>query len=61
MRIFDLFRRHEPQPTDEALEAQAHVTDELRPRAEAVARERKRLMRENHFAPRIQAIYRGEA
>lgn len=65
MSIRDWFRRNKdartPVPTAEALKVHAEVRHELRPRAEAVANERHRLLRENNFAPRIQAIYRGEA
>lgn len=65
MKLRDLFRRskdeREPVPSAEALKIHAEVRHELRPRAEAAAFERRRLLRENNFAPRIQAIYRGEA
>lgn len=61
MRIRDLFTRRKPQPSDEALKAHAEVTDELKPRAEAAARERRWLLHENGWGPKIEALYRGEA
>lgn len=63
MKIVDILLRrgHDPKPSTEALKARAELKYHLRPRAEAAADERRRLLRENNFAPRIQAIYRGEA
>lgn len=66
MSIRDWFRNKKrdvrtPVPSAEALKVHAEVRHELRPRAEAAATERRKLLRENNFAPRIQAIYRGEA
>lgn len=61
MRLRDLFRRRDPEPTAEALKAQDEVANELKPRAEAAYRERKFLLRENGWGPRIEALYRGES
>lgn len=55
-----IFRRRKPRPSREAVQARAEVK-QLRPRAEAVARERDRLLRENNYAARIRAIYQGES
>lgn len=61
MKFRDLFTRRDPKPSDEALKAHAEVTDDLKPRAEAAARERRFLMHENGWGVRIEAMYRGEA
>lgn len=63
MKFFDLFRRDEtpPTPSTEALEARADVTQNLKPRAEAAARERTWLMGENGWGVKIRELYRGEA
>lgn len=61
MRIRDLFTRRAPKPSDEALQAHAEVTQDLKPRAEAAARDRRWLLRENGWGPKIEALYRGEA
>lgn len=61
MKLADLFRRRKPRPTDEALKVHKEVTDDLKPRAEAAARERRWLLMENGWGPKIEALYRGEA
>lgn len=61
MKFRNPFARRDPQPTDEALQAHAEVTQDLRPRAEAAARDRRWLMRENGWGIKIEALYRGEA
>lgn len=58
MKFWTLFHKHEPVPSDEAVQARTKAF-EISIRADAVYTERRKILDENHFAERIRLIYEG--